>query len=418
MKNVLKTLVIIGIAALIGLAITACENETECEHIWDWIETTPPTETEPAEETKTCTICRVTDGTREGRPATGSADCVHTWGELIQTTDPTCTTDGEKTQTCTKCPAVNPETVTVQALGHEGIGAILPTCTTAGNTGEGTCTRCSQFVTGETIDALNHDFPAYIPPTCTADGIRGICKRENCNVKEEGAEETALGHAYPEWTAPTCTTAGNSTRTCTRQNCGHEDTRTEGFAELGHDDGEWHITKPATADEDGERELRCTRCQFVIKTEVIPKAVPQFWWGNYIPGVMANGEEAWPQYGMHGVFDINELVNTRNDSRWIGRYEEDGVVYEEGMKEVKFSENAVKAPRQINFVGEGSIGFLYFIAPTDFGNIIVRDAANAIVTGTWEQRTVEIDGMDYNVVRVRDAVNVQTNVSFTFGFPN
>jgi hypothetical protein len=45
----------------------------------------------------------------------------------------------------------------------------------------------------------------------------------------------AEGHAFPAWTAPTCTVAGNNVRTCTRDGCDQEDTRTSGYTALGHD---------------------------------------------------------------------------------------------------------------------------------------------------------------------------------------
>ncbi|MDR2543241.1 MAG: cyanophycinase [Treponema sp.] len=67
----------IGIFAVITFVFTftTCDlfnNNENCEHIWQWIETTAPTETEAAIETYTCTKCGEKNGTRGGRPATGS----------------------------------------------------------------------------------------------------------------------------------------------------------------------------------------------------------------------------------------------------------------------------------------------------------------------------------------------------------
>ena len=60
------------------------------------------------------------------------------------------------------------------------------------------------------------------------------------------------GHNYPAWTEPTCTTAGNSERTCSR--CGNVDTRSSGFAALGHD---WNtIKEPISA---GVEAIKCKR---------------------------------------------------------------------------------------------------------------------------------------------------------------
>jgi hypothetical protein len=55
----------------------------------------------------------------------------------------------------------------------------------------------------------------------------------------------ADGHSFTEWIAPTCTAPGNSVRTCTRDGCDEQDTRTTGYAQLPHAFTEWEITTAA-----------------------------------------------------------------------------------------------------------------------------------------------------------------------------
>ena len=74
------------------------------------------------------------------------------------------------------------------------------------------------------------------------------------------------GQCTTEEKAPTCTADGYKKVTCGL--CGTVDT--EVLDALGHDGGQWVITKDATCGEDGKKELRCTRDQFVLDTETIP----------------------------------------------------------------------------------------------------------------------------------------------------
>lgn len=78
---------------------------------------------------------------------------------------------------------------------------------------------------------------------------------------------TVSDHEYKETvTPPTCTGMGYTTHTC--EGCGHSFTDSE-TAMLGHDFGEWKVTKEATETENGEKVRKCSRCS-VEEKEVIP----------------------------------------------------------------------------------------------------------------------------------------------------
>ena len=53
----------------------------------------------------------------------------------------------------------------------------------------------------------------------------------SCNSGE--IDPCKNGHTFPNWTSRTCEVAGNSVRTCV--NCNQTNTRTSGYAALGHE---------------------------------------------------------------------------------------------------------------------------------------------------------------------------------------
>ena len=110
----------------------------------------------------------------------------------------------------------------------------------------------------ESIDALGHDFGEWTvtkPATCTEKGIETRhCSR--CDATET-RETDKTEHVYTAVvTPPTCTEKGYTTHTCS---CG--DSYVDSYVDaLGHDFGEWTVTKPATCTEKGIETRHCSRC--------------------------------------------------------------------------------------------------------------------------------------------------------------
>ena len=106
-----------------------------------------------------------------------------------------------------------------------------------------------------------------VEATCTEPGkIETVCNECGEVVSTEAI--AALGHDFGDYIvtkAPTCTEAGEETAKCSR--C--EATDTKELAALGHDFGEYVVTKEATCTEPGEETATCTRCG-----EVVTKAIP------------------------------------------------------------------------------------------------------------------------------------------------
>ena len=232
-----------------------------------------------------------------------------TWGYATENDKPGCTKTGTETamRECKICglKEFDPnKTREVKALGHDfdmthdsyKEETVDATCTVDGKkTTTGLCKRENQVVTvAETIPATGH---RYVPisasdpggvlqeATCTQPGKR-ISSGERCSkcndLKHSGEiiETPALGHLWSspvidetaaDYKAPTCTESGEGmgTVTCTRTGCHSNPADADSppvsqsekisLPALGHDWGEWTVTKEATTTEAGSRERVCKR---------------------------------------------------------------------------------------------------------------------------------------------------------------
>ena len=109
---------------------------------------------------------------------------------------------------------------------------------------------------------ITKGFDIYVPVG------QSIAFDEDYNIVDAAAGEHT--HGWSAWSTtkkPTCTAAGTQTRTCAI--CNEKETKT--IAKLGHDNGKWKTVTAATATKDGKRELRCTRCNALLKSEVLKK---------------------------------------------------------------------------------------------------------------------------------------------------
>ena len=143
---------------------------------------------------------------------------------------------------------------------------VEPGCLTGGHT-VFVCPGCGEHKTGEETAAVGHSYGEWTvtkEPTCTENGVKEkVCSR--CGDVQTGTV-VKLGHVYSYVTvAPTCTEMGYTTYTCDR--CGDAYVGTTAAA-LGHDYGEWTVTKEPTCTEKGSKERTCTRCG-VTDTAVI-----------------------------------------------------------------------------------------------------------------------------------------------------
>lgn len=155
---------------------------------------------------------------------------------------------------------------------EEIIQGVNPTCINTGLTEGIKCTTCGKIlVEQEVIPALGHDYVdipgTSIEATCTEPGKTAKMKCSRCGDVKDGEVTPALGHDWGEWTltkAATCTEAGQESRTCSRD-AEHMESRE--IPALGHT----YVTSitPATLDEDGHIDEVCELCGDVRSTTAI-----------------------------------------------------------------------------------------------------------------------------------------------------
>lgn len=138
------------------------------------------------------------------------------------------------------------------------------------------CNTCGQILASGTGAIADHDFDEWyvlIEPTETEPGEKDrICKV--CGGVEV-VEIPPLGCQHKNVTVmpateATCTTDGK-TEGSICASCNTVLVAQTTIPAKGHDDGTWVVVTEATETQNGLKELRCTRCSYVLKSESIPK---------------------------------------------------------------------------------------------------------------------------------------------------
>ena len=158
--------------------------------------------------------------------------CIHTYTSEV-TTYPTCKAEGIRTYTCDNCGDSYTEPVPVTDK-HNYIEEV---------TKEATCIEDGEAT--------------YTCPVC-GDTYTDAIPCTGHNYIEEVTKEA------------TCIEDGERTTTCTV--C--EDTYTDKVPALGHTEGEWEVIKANSMFAAGEQVKKCTTCNAVMQTEVIPSQYP------------------------------------------------------------------------------------------------------------------------------------------------
>lgn len=200
--------------------------------------------------------------------------------ESVVTKQATCEEDGKSTLTARfENELFDEETkeVAIPALGHDwDDGAVTKeaTCTETG-VRTYTCKRDALHTRTEEIAPFGH---GWGPVTYTwSDDMtkvtaKHVCMNE-CGTEEEETADVVLAETDPE---PTCVGAGSKTWYSADFENDEFDPqeRTEQIPALGHDWGDWVVTKEATDSEAGEKAHTCKRCE-KVETEAIPKLDPE-----------------------------------------------------------------------------------------------------------------------------------------------
>lgn len=247
---------------------TRCKDAKEIEtkpslggHKWQPGEITKaPTCTTAGEQQYTCTICNQTK--TEPVKATG-----HDWQINKILSAATCTSNGIARYICKTCGYG--ENHTIYATGHkpEIRNKKEATCSSTGYTGDTYCSACNKKLRlGETIAKKEHTWVKQDNITATCE--KGEMEVEKCSVCGETKEtqiSDPLGHDYGEWKVtkePTCTKYGTKKRICKRCN----EYEIDVIDPTGHQHTKIIDQKDATCEEKGySGDLYCEDCRLIIQ---------------------------------------------------------------------------------------------------------------------------------------------------------
>ena len=247
---------------------TRCKDAKEIEtkpslggHKWQPGEITKaPTCTTAGEQQYTCTICNQTK--TEPVKATG-----HDWQINKILSAVTCTSNGIARYICKTCGYG--ENHTIYATGHkpEIRNKKEATCSSTGYTGDTYCSVCNKKLRlGETIAKKEHTWVKQDNITATCE--KGEMEVEKCSVCGETKEtqiSDPLGHDYGEWKVtkePTCTKYGTKKRICKRCN----EYEIDVIDPTGHQHTKIIDQKDATCEEKGySGDLYCEDCRLIIQ---------------------------------------------------------------------------------------------------------------------------------------------------------
>ena len=200
----------------------------------------------------------------------------HFWrDEPIVDVSPTCIEDGIQSIHCVNC-SERKEIKKIEKLGHAYniTNSVEPTCTTEGYYGDYLCSRCGDTIkTGIVLNALGHEFDSWqthIAAECEKNGLKKrIC--EKCGY-QESVDIPATGHNEEllKAIAPTCSDVG-LTEGSHCSVCGEIIISQYIIPALGHNWGEWTVTKEATIEEEGAKTRICKNDPSHTETRVIPK---------------------------------------------------------------------------------------------------------------------------------------------------
>ena len=222
--------------------------------------TKEPTCTVNGEQQYTCTVCNQTK--TEPVKATG-----HDWQINKILSAATCTSNGIARYICKTCGYGENHTITATGHKPEIRNKKEATCSSTGYTGDTYCSVCNKKLSsGETIAKKEHTWVKQdnIPATCEKGGME-VEKCSVCGETKETQISDPLGHDYGEWKVtkePTCTKYGTKKRICKRCN----EYEIDVIDPTGHQHTKIIDQKKATCEEKGySGDLYCEDCRLIIQ---------------------------------------------------------------------------------------------------------------------------------------------------------
>lgn len=191
-------------------------------------------------------------------------------GEFI-TVEATCVSEGGKFTKCSVCKKAYGDAVEVYPATGEHTASEWITEKEATCTQEGIalvkCIVCDSKLEIKAIGIIPHEYMvSTVSSDCTKVTRKYTCA--DCYYSYTETTETGNDHIYVKRTdPPTCTEEGRTYFKC--QNCDEIEVISTTPA-IGHDAGEWIVTKKPTCGVNGTETQLCATCDAKIKTRSIP----------------------------------------------------------------------------------------------------------------------------------------------------
>jgi len=201
----------------------------------------------------------------------------HSFGDWEIVIPATTETEGQKKHICNVCGFEETDVIPMIDETHThnySSNVVAPTCTEQGYT-KHKCAECGDTYNDTYVPFLGHDYSdewtVDLEATCVTEGSKAHhCTR--CDAKDNVSTIPALGHDYKSiiTTAPTCIATGIRTHTCANDS---SHIYTETVPATGHTEGVWVVTVEPTTTTTGLKEKRCTLCNELLNSEVLPLVV-------------------------------------------------------------------------------------------------------------------------------------------------
>ena len=261
----------------IGIMTKVCDDCGVCEHT-----IIPALEHDYAENivAPTCTtkgyteyVCQRADCGHSYRDNYTDVTA-HNYGAWETVSEAHCEVAGVKKRVCVDCGFT--ELGSIDALEHnlnDWVVVVTETCTGKGYQIK-TCSLCENVIEEKWIDALGHNYveKTVVAPTCTSKGYTvEECNRADCGAQRVVDEKEALNHAWTSTThAADCTHSAYIEHVCANDPAHNYIEYVSGSAALMHDftGTETEVT-PATCTTDGEKTVKCSRCD-ATTTVIVP----------------------------------------------------------------------------------------------------------------------------------------------------
>lgn len=230
----------------------------------DWGVTIPATCVATGIESRICTVC----GQEETRTLPKEEHAFSGW---VETRKANCVEAGLEKRMCDECGLTQSRQIAMLAHNLQYTHTTAATCTSGGKE-YSECTVCKQVFFHFVSSALGHDFEETFTvdkePTCNPGSKSRHCSRLGCDAKTDVTvvpAEHKWGDYVVDWEG--CTSTGRQHRTCTV--C--KTTESVTTEPKGHvDDGKFVCEQEATCTEAGIERKRCSRCNAILGSNVIP----------------------------------------------------------------------------------------------------------------------------------------------------